>query len=200
MQKSEWIYRELLYQRLEKGQYQFTQLALAKKLGISLSTVNYSLKPIEEMGAIRKTPMGFRLLDPKKLLLFWASKRNLPKEIVYKTRVDSTIKEMEKNMPQGIIYTAYSAYKFKFDDVPADYSEIYVYADNEMLKECKKRFPKKDGPPNLVILEMDKYLKVTSANGICSVANMFVDLWNTNSWYAKEFLQALEKRIGEVLE
>lgn len=199
MRKNEWIYRELLYQRLERGQYQFTQLALAKKLGISLSTVNYALKPTEEMGAIRKTPMGFRLLDPKKLLLFWASKRNLSKNIVYQTRVDTTIKEMEKNMPQGVIYTAYSAYKFKFNDVPADYSEVYVYAKDETLKECKKRFPKKDGPPNLIILGMDKHLKETSEKGICSDANTFVDLWNINSWYAKEFLQALEKRIDGVL-
>ncbi|MEK6979415.1 MAG: winged helix-turn-helix domain-containing protein [Candidatus Micrarchaeota archaeon] len=199
MQRSEWIYRELLYQRIEKGQFQFTQLAIAKKLGISLSTVNYALRPTEEMGAIRKTPMGFRLIDPKKLLLFWASKRNLSKNIIYQTRVDTTIKEIEKNMPQGVVYTAYSAYKFKFDDVPADYSEIYVYADDEVLKEFKRQFPKKDGPPNLIMLEVDSHLNETTEKSICSIANMFVDLWNINSWYAKEFLQALEKKIDGVL-
>lgn len=199
MHKSEWIYRELLFQHLEKGKYQFTQLELAKKLGISLSTVNYALKPLEEMGAIRKTPMGFRLLDPKKLLLFWASKRNLPKDITYETRVDAGAKEIEKGMPHGVVYAACSAYRFKFNDAPADYSEVYVYADEETLKECKKRFPKKGGPSNLIILEADSHLTETTEKSVCPIANIYVDLWNMRSWYAKEFLQALEKRIDGVL-
>ena len=96
-------------------------------------------------------------------------------------------------MPQGVVYTAYSAYKFKFDDVPADYSEIYVYADDEVLKEFKRQFPKKDGPPNLIMLEVDSHLNETTEKSICSIANMFVDLWNINSWYAKEFCRRLRK-------
>ena len=199
MQKSEWVYRELLYQRLEKKRYQFTQLAIAKKLRISLSTVNHALVPLETMGAIVKTPMGLKLLDPKKLLFLWASKRTLNRQVIFQTRADLFIPQIEKNMPSGIVYAAYSAYKFKFEDVPADYGEVYVYATEETLKEIKRRFPEKGGPPNLFVLQADSFLPQTAEGGICSMGNMFVDVWNIRTWYAKEFLRALEKRIEEAI-
>ncbi len=199
MKKSEYVYREMLYQRLDKKQYQFTQLALAKKLGISLSTVNNSLAPLEAMGAITKTPMGFKLIDPKKLLIFWASKRNLQKDIAYQTRIEAPITEIEKNMPSKIAYAAYTAYKFKFNDVPADYGEIYVYATEKTLREIKTRFPQKNGPSNLIVLKADVNMEQCIEKDTCSIANIFVDMWNIGTWYAKEFLQALEKKVDRVL-
>ena len=199
MQKPEIIYRELLYQRLEEKRDKFTQLELGKKLELSLSVVNKAIKPLESVGAIIKMPMGFGVIDPKKILYLWASKRRLERDIVYQTRVERPISEVERSLPNGTIYSAYSAYKFKFEDVPADYSEVIVYADEEQLKEIKKRFPEKKGPANLFILGADEHLSQTTKNGICSIGNMFVDFWNLKSWYAKEFLQSLEKRVEEMI-
>jgi hypothetical protein len=106
--------------------------------------------------------------------------------------VEKPVKQIESEMPADIVYAAYSAYKFKFKDVPADYSEVYVYSDN--LKEIEKRFPKNNNTPNLFVLKRDKNLKEPT------LALIFVDLWNLKEWYAKEFLKAMEARINGILD
>ena len=62
------------------------------------------------------------------------------------------------------------------------------------IKEIKRRFPEKNNAPNLFILKkdanLDKYGKTST------IGNIFVDLWNLEEWYAKEFLNAIEKRLS----
>ena len=194
MKKKEFVYREILYRVLERGERVATQQELSKVLDISLSTVNHALKPLIRMGTVKVNPMNFRIIDAKKILLYWASIRNVPKDVIYSTRADGTVIEIEKNMPDDVVYGAYSAYKFNFKDVPADYSEVYVYS----AKKLEDRFPEKPGPANLFVLKkdplMDEYGRVTT------MAQTYVDLWNINTWYAGEFIKALEDRIDAVLE
>jgi len=52
MKNSELVYRELL-SGVETENARFTQLGLAKTLGISLSTVNNALMPLRKMGAVK---------------------------------------------------------------------------------------------------------------------------------------------------
>ena len=193
MKKVELVYREILYQAIEKNNKELTQSYLANALNISLSTVNLAIKPLEKMNAIKIKKMGFNIIDIKKILYYWASKRNLEKDIIYKTRVEAPVKEIEKQMPNNIVFTAFSAYKFKFKDVPADYSEVYIYADEDI----KKRFKENNKVPNLFILKKDNAEKYGKT---ATIANLFVDLWNLNQWYAKDFLNALEGKIGRILE
>lgn len=193
MKKKEFVYREILYRVLEQGSGVATQQELSKVLDISLSTVNHALKPLVRMGTVKVNPMNFRIIDAKKILLYWASIRNVPKDIIYSTRADGVI-ETEKSMPDDVVYGAYSAYKYNFKNVPADYSEVYVYS----AKKLEDRFPEKSGPANLFVLKKDplmvKYGRTTT------MAQTYVDLWNINTWYAGEFIKALEDRINAVLE
>ena len=181
---------ELVFLEVFKGAK--TQKEIADKLGISLSTVNNAIEPLARIGAIEKRKFGLKLVDREKALTFWASARNLEKDISYKTRVESVISEIEKSMPSGIAFTAFTAFKLKFKDVPADYSEVYVYADEEELAEIKKRFTQKNGPPNLIVLG-----KPVNFGGEKIVPDelMFVDLWNLKEWYAKDFLKALKQKM-----
>jgi len=194
MKRIEFVYREILYQVLEKKLRRLTQSLLSKELKISLSMVNHALVPLRNMGAIDVKQRGFEVVDAKKILYYWASIRNLEKDILYKTRVDRPAYKIENLMPNNIIYGAYSAYKFRFKDIPADYSELYVYSDEDL----RGRFPESKKLPNLFILKkddlMDRYGK------IASIAQTFVDLWNIKEWYAKDFLKALEEKIGGILE
>lgn len=190
MKKMELVYNEILYEVIEKSNRKLTQLSLAKKLDISLSTVNLAIAHLDKINSIKKALKYFIVTDPKRILLYWASIRNLEKDIIYKTRVEKGVTQIEKNMPSDIIYGAYSAYKFTFKDIPADYSEVYVYSNN--LAEIKKRFPENKNPPNLFVLKKD-ISKMTKAN-------IFVDIWNLKEWYAREFLKALEDRLYGVLE
>ncbi|MDP3027631.1 MAG: winged helix-turn-helix domain-containing protein [Nanoarchaeota archaeon] len=193
MKKIEQVFREMLYQAIECKNRRLTQLEISKKLKISLSTVNLAVKKLEKMGAVIIEKMGFRMIDLKKIIYYWASIRNLEKDIIYKTRLEMPVREIERNI-SDVVFAAYSAYKFKFKDVPADYSEVYVYADEEETEEIKKRFPENNKFSNLFVLKkdenMDKYGK------ICAIAQIFVDLWNIKQWYASDFLKALENKLN----
>ncbi|MBW2984133.1 hypothetical protein KY361_03405 [Candidatus Woesearchaeota archaeon] len=192
MKRIEEVYRELLFQSIEKKNSSMTQSYLAKALGMSLSVVNLALKPLSNMNAIKIKQRSFDVIDKKKILFYWASIRNIEKDIIYKTRVEKPVKKIESEMPSDVVYAAYSAYKFKFNDVPADYSEVYVYSDD--LKEIEKRFPKNDKTPNLFVLKKDKNMKKAT------IALIFIDLWNLKEWYAKDFLKAMEERLNGILE
>ena len=184
----------MLFNAIERNKKSLTQAYLAKALGISLSTVNLVLKPLARMNAVRIKKMGFDIIDVKKILYYWASIRNVEKDIIYKTRIEAPVKGIEKEMPDDVIFTAFSAYKFKFKDVPADYSEVYVYGNEEI----KKRFGEDRGNPNLFVLKKDNV--IDRYGKTVTIANLFVDLWNLKQWYANDFLKALEAKIGRVLE
>ncbi|MBU1120581.1 hypothetical protein KJ660_01770 [Candidatus Micrarchaeota archaeon] len=197
MRKIEFVYREVLYQVLEKKNHSFTQKELSSKLNVSLSNVNHALKPLKRMNAVKVNPRNFSVVNAKKILFYWASTRNLQKDIVYCTRAEIPVKEIEKNMPADAVFAAYSGYKFRFNDAPADYSEVYVYASD--LEEMNKRFPlAKKKNPNLFVLKKDELMEGYGKTE--SIGQLFVDLWNLPEWYARDFLKALEAKIDALLE
>ncbi|PIN95491.1 hypothetical protein COU56_01455 [Candidatus Pacearchaeota archaeon CG10_big_fil_rev_8_21_14_0_10_31_9] len=197
MKKIEAVYRDILYSAMEEKKYVLTQLELSKKLDLSLSIVNSAVKKLKLIGAVKLNQRSFQIIDLRKILYYWASIRNLKKDVILSLRVEAPVREIERILP-NIIFTAYSAYKYKFDDVPADYSEIYAYADEEELKIIKERLSKfklgsdKNNIPNLFFLKKDVLIDLYKEIPICQI---FVDLWNLNQWYAKDFINALEKRI-----
>lgn len=189
MKNKEIVYREILDKYLEDKTVKFTQLELSKKFRFSLSTVHNAIKPLREMGILSIKPRNFILTDAKKFIVYWSTIRRLDRDIVYSTYYDPGVKEIEKNVPSDAVFTAYSAYKFLYNDVPADYSEVYFYSGN--LEEVKERFPEKKGPINVIVLEKDKWMN----GNIVGRAQLFVDLWNMKTWQAREFLDKLEERL-----
>ena len=189
MKRTEEVYRELLY-HVEKGNAKLTQKAISDKLGISLSNVSNALQPLRRMNAISVKKMCFYIVNPKKILYHWASLRNLKKDIVYATRYEKSVVEIEKLMPDSAIFTAYSGYRLRFKDTPADYSEVYIYSND--IKEIKKRFPESKNTANIFVLKKDK--NMDKYGKIATNANIFVDLWNLAEWYAKDFLKAMEQK------
>lgn len=189
MKRTEEVYREILYQA-ENGNNTLTQKAVSEKLGLSLSNVSSALLPLRRMGAIEVKKMCFRIINQKKILYNWASARNLMKDIIYSTRAEKNVFEIEKSMPDSAIFTAYTGYRLKFKASPADYSEIYVYS-NDVL-EIKKRFPESKNVPNIFVLKKDK--SIDKYGKIATDANLFVDLWNLREWYAQEFLKSMEEK------
>ena len=189
--KMEWVYREILFQVLEKGQGFLSQSSISRRCGVSIGNVNKALKPLESMNCIEKKPRGFLVLNPKKILLYWASVRNLQKDIVYQTRSENPVEEIEKEMPP-VIFTAYSGFRFRFREIPAEYSEVLVYSEKERIMA---RFPPTRGTPNITVLKPDSHLKKFRQ---APVGQLFVDLWNLNTWYANDFITVLEERIGKM--
>ncbi|MEM2056081.1 MAG: hypothetical protein QXU11_09040 [Thermoproteota archaeon] len=194
--KKERVYREILYDVLEERTRVFKQLELSRVCKLSLSTVNYALRPLERMNAVEKKRFGFTVLDPKKILLYWASVRGLEKDIVYQTYVEEPVEKIESEVPANSVFTAYSAFKFRFKRVPSEYGEVVVYG---VKQDFEKRFGKESTrlKPNLIVLNLDEHLLRFK---IAPIAQIFVDLWNLRSWYAKNFLSEMERIIDGVLE
>lgn len=194
--KKERVYREILYGTIEKNIKTFKQIELSKACKISLSTVNYALEPLERMNAIEKKRFGFVVLDPKKILVYWASTRRLEKDIVYQTYLNKSVEKIESEVPANCVFTAYSAFKFKFKKIPSEYGEVVVYGKRE---DFERRFGKESLKlkPNLIVLDLDEHLLKFK---IAPTAQIYVDLWNLKSWYAKDFLKKMEEMISGILE
>ncbi len=193
MSKKELVWREILFQSIEKKKLEFTQKELAEKFGFSLSTIFNALKIPRQRGAIKVTGRNFSVIDAEKFLYIWATQRNLKKEIIYKTHVPENAQKIEGRMPAEIIFGGPSAYALKYKDAPADYAKVYIYASEKNLKEIKKRFPEKKGEANLFVLESDPYLE--KFGNIAPDIQTFADLWNMQDWYAKDFLNALKNKL-----
>lgn len=191
LKKKETIWREILFQSIVEKKHQFTQKALSEKFGYSLSTIFNALKIPRASNAIEVTGKFFLVRDQEKFLNIWATFRNLSKDIVYQTRVDASAIEIEGLMPPDVIFTAYSAYRLKFNDAPADYDKVYIYSDN--LEEIKKRFPPQTGNPNLIVLKPDAEL--SKFGSLVSLPQLYTDLWNLADWYARDFWKSLLEKI-----
>ena len=198
MRKIETIWHDILYEALNKGTFKRTQQEIAGKLGFSLSTVNHALNIPTQIGAIRKESKFFVLEDFKKLLYYWASVRNLARDVIYQTRVDLPILEIEGQAPSDSVYACYSAARHVLGEPPADYAAVYFYLDRDHLAQFQERFPPNtDAPPNVIALRMPKNLPHTKEG--TTLVQTFVDVWNLKDWYAKDFTRALEEKIDGLL-
>lgn len=185
------IWRQILHETLNKRKISFTQKNLAKHLKISTSTVFNALKIPRKLGAVEVTGRFFRLINAEKLLLLWATYRNLTKDIIYSTHVDEPALKIEGTMPPNVIFGAFSAYRLNHNDAPADYDVVYVYSND--ATEIKKRFPLKKGYKNLFVLKPDPCLSIFGKT--TPDIQTFVDLWNIPKWYAKDFLDNLRNKL-----
>ena len=202
MLKQEAVIREILCQFLYNNDI-IDQQQISQSLNVSIGLVNKVISRLQGMGAVSKTGRRYSVTSFRKILMFWASLRNLQRDILYSTRVLGSVREIERDLPDGSILTAYTAFNYRFNEAPADYSEIWVYVQDKMIFEFKNRFPFNTLPSNLFILKGDKLLeenskRYSSGLNIVSIPQLYVDLWNIPSWYSKEYVTLLEKKIMEM--
>src|SRR3990167_11360037 len=131
MLKIEYVWRELLYRAIEEHRPDFTITELGHMFKMSTSVVSHALLPLKELGIVEINKKKSKVLDVERLLFFWATRRNLKKDLIYSTHSDLLIQESETSMPSTVLPTAYSAFGFYFGDPPADYENVYFYAKND---------------------------------------------------------------------
>lgn len=191
------IWRHVLHEALERKNLIFTQKELAAQFCFSTSTVFHALEIPRKLGAVEVRGRFFRLRDMEKLLLLWATQRNFHDDIIYSEFVPFPVREIEGMMPPDVIFAAFSAFRLKYQEAPADYSAVYVYSDS--FEKIRGRFSsavagKDKGAQNLFVLRQDSYL--SSFGAYTPDVQTFVDLWNLSDWYAKDFLEALRKKMN----
>ncbi|MBI4357512.1 MAG: hypothetical protein HY559_06520 [Gammaproteobacteria bacterium] len=196
MKKVEIIWRELLYQSLEKQVFRFTQKNLAARFKVSVSTVHQAISLPRKLHAVRVTGRYFEMIQVEKILYLWGTYRNPFKELIYETFVAQSAAHIEGQLPPGTLLTGYGGFKERFHNTPAEYAHVYCYSEN--LNEIKRRFPaNKQQAPNLCVFSPDLFLKLYPA---LPLAQIFVDIWNLPEWYSKDFIAAFRHNYATVLE
>jgi len=198
MKKIETIWHFLLYIALAQKVFKHTQEEIACSFGFSLSTVYHALKIPSQIGAIRKESKFFVLADVFKLLYYWASVRNLERNIIYKTYYEAPINQLEGLIPAQSIYAGYTAAKKLLGEPPADYDKVYFYFKESDMDQVKLRFPPQNQTlPNIFVLELNESMR--KFGPITTLPHTFVDIWNLKDWYGRDFTQKLEEKIHELL-
>jgi len=190
--KGEPVYREILRGVYELKISHFNIRSLSKATGIPPSTVSHSLKQLKEMGAIDVGRSGLTVKNPKKILLYWCSVRRLAPSVIYRKHLEMAVEEIEGLVPPSTIFTAFTAFKRRFEYAPAEYSEVYAYGE---LDEFRARFGSPSLPKernNLIVMAPDAHLKRL---GRATLAQIYADLWNIPSWYSQDFINELDKMI-----
>lgn len=194
MKKVNQVLREILYRVYERDESFMSQKSLAHACGLSMDTVNRVVAKLNQFRAIEKKPLGFRVIEPKKVLTYWATTRNLTKDILYSTYSPDSVPKIEGDMPRGTVFTAFSGYQRRFGNVPTHYDEVFVYAD---LDEVRRRFPESHAEKrDVFVLRSDPHLVRTSKDGVPPLAQIYVDLWQLGGGPANRFILELEKKFA----
>jgi len=192
MKKTEWVLREILYRVYEENEFFMSQKGLAEACGTSLDTVNRVVGRLESFRALEKRPFGFRVLEPRKVLTYWAALRELRGEVVYSTYSPDSPSEVEERLPEGSLLTAFSGVRRRLGGAE-DYEEVYVYSDPA---EVRRRFGEREGmEPNLFVLREDPHLRRRSGEGVVPLAQLYVDLWQIGGNPANRYLLRLERKM-----
>lgn len=187
------ILRETLNRFYTKGERFFNQKGLSKTCKLSLGTINPVITRLEELGALERKPLGFRLIDPKRALLYWAITRELAKDVTYTTFVPRAAEELEAELPRGSISTAYSGFRARLGHTPADYEQVFVYGDADELRRVFR--PTRREKRNLFVLTPDEHLTRLSEGGVAPLVQIYVDLWQLGA-AASRFVEELERELA----
>ncbi len=189
--RTEMVWRHLLVAALDLGIRRSSLTQLSAELDLPVSTIHKALERPRAIGAVRGSASGLRVLDPKRLQLMWAAQRDLNRDIVYATRVPMTVSEIEARLPVSAIPTAYTAFVLhEGRNLVADYEQVVAYAD---WNEVRRRFPRRRGQPNLLILEPDPLL--SRYGRVAPRCQVYADLFNLPTWQAQRFLEALDREL-----
>ena len=202
------VYRDILEKQLRNPKQKFTENGIARELGVSPNTVSTAVRKLVDIGAAAIYGRYFEVMGVEKALLYWAATRRLQNDIAYATYTNKDTSYIERSMPGGTAYTAYTGYVNLFGNDAAAYGEVYVYATEAGLPAIKRRFEKALFSPasryaNLIVLKPDKILNGMIENNALEkatvpVTQLYVDLWNIKEWNAYEFIKKLKKRIDEM--
>lgn len=200
MKKIEIIYREILIGILNK-KISFTQLEISKKCEIALGHVNKVIKKLEQVGALQIMQRNFKIIDPSRILMQWATIRKIKNEVKsYSINLD--LDDLEKAIPGIALFTAFSAWKFFKKRVPIDYREVYIYVSEKDKKIfdlwLNKQEINKNKLPNLyVIYSKDNHLFNNSKNNIVPVPQIIVDTYSISNISSRYFFSDMIKEYKE---
>jgi hypothetical protein len=170
--------------------------ALAGELDMRVSTVHRALSHPAEIGAIDVLGGGgVRVVDPGRLLVVWAGKRRLRRDIVDRFRVPGSAPIVERSIRgRAAVLGGFGAVVAHIGgNTIADYETVLVYGEPRITRRRHVNDPDPGRATEVVVLDPDpllaRYGKVTP------LTQAWVDLFNLPDWQAARFVHHLVPRL-----
>ncbi len=194
LSKTEQVWRHLIVSAAQ-GKRSWPSLAvLAAELDMGVSTVHGALARPTEIGAVFGASRGgISIDDPGRLLLCWAGRRSLAKDVVRRFQVALSAYETEAALgedPQPLILGGFGAVLAALGaNTIADYSTVLVYGEPSVLT------PDPDGRTEVIVAEPDPLLaRYGRTTPLCQA---WADLFCQPSWQAARFTHYLLAQVTE---
>lgn len=191
LSKTEVVWRHLL-QRSTEGVYRHRSVtAVADELGFAISTVHKALGAPAEMGALTISPSGgVRLLDPFRVAVLWAGRRQFDRDVTATWVTEAPAPEIERRIAvPGAVLGGHGAVVARLSrNVVSDYPTVIVYADDP----CRVRDMVPEtacGATTLIVAEPDPLL--SRYGNVTPLHQAWVDLFTRPGWQAARFVEAL---------
>ena len=190
LSKTQQVWRHLTTKAVDSGQQRWPSLsALAGELDMGISTVYRALSYPVEIGAIVIRPAGgLRLIDPSRLLMIWAARRNLGNDIIERFLVQGSATTVERSITsQTVILGGFGALVARSGaNTVADYETVLVYGDPQIQIDGSIEDTNPTRTTELIVLEPDPLLRRYGRTTPSTQA--WVDLFNLPGWQASRFV------------
>lgn len=207
LSKTEMVWRHLLMDAYEWGQRRHASITeLAEELRIGLSTVHQALARPVAIGAVAVGGTGLRILDPARLALLWAAKRELDKDIVsvHHLAMDAAGVEAALAGSDVMLGGFGAAVAHLGPNTIAGYDTVLAYWPPGLPLSLPKAVADGSGeaiegaPTRLLVLQADPKLgSYADTAAVSSLAQTYADLFNLPGWQAARFRAALWAKMDE---
>jgi len=156
--------------------------------------VHRALQRPMAIGAVTRRPGGgFSLVDPLRLLLLWAGRRDMASDLAIRREIGAPATEVECQLPESFLLSGFGAVVARRGgNRVSDYDRVVCYGDPARLPDP---WPagERGGSTVLEVHAPDRWLG--RYGPVVPLCQAFVDLFNTPGWPAARFTDSL---IGEL--
>jgi hypothetical protein len=186
------VWRHLLVGAREDRRRWPSLTVLAEELGLGVSTVHKALAQPVEIEAVRVSRLGgVELFDPYRLLLMFAAKRRLQRDIVVRQWVASPAERVEALAARNPRMTVggFGAVITHLGHNPiASYTTALIYGDPAFAEELPDG--KTGEGAELVIVQPDPWLE--RYGRVTPFAQAYADLFSLPGWQAARFIEEID--------
>jgi hypothetical protein len=194
--KSEAVWRHLLVRAFE-GERRLPSITdLSSQLELGVSTVHKALQRPVAIGAVRvRGSGGIRVLDPWRLLMMWAGRRDLSHDVLAVYRTPMSAPDAERVLAEKpLVLGGFGAVVGHLQgNRIADYDQVLCYGSPDDLPA---RLKGQQGDVVITVLEPDPLL--ARYGRLTPLPQAYVDLFNTPGWPAERFVHALSVEVFSV--
>jgi hypothetical protein len=191
LSKTEEVWRHLI-DGAHHGQRRWSSVsALASELGLPSSTTHQDLEEPRGIGILEiRGAGGLRVLDPGRLLILWAGRRRLDRDVRDRIIVPAAARTVKASLdPGNVTLGGFGAVveRLGYNNI-ADYSTVMVYAE-QPASQWMPAFDDSAGMTEVVVLKPDPLLRRYGRT--ITLGQAWVDLFRAPGWQASRFVFGL---------